>query len=252
VIAPQVDLLTMGGGDYGALPAGVKACDNHSLRAGGSFCPLPNAEIEANQIAALARARSLSVRGPYAGRASTEAVVKSEMPGSRIAHLATHGATNLVGGELGLYNVALVFSGANDTLAGKRGTATAGEVAEDGLLYGYEASRLPLYGTELVTLSACQTALGDVAATEGFYSLAYAFRLAGADNVLMSLWTVDDTQTARFMEMLYDTWFARRADHPTETAGESLRRALRDTRLVARDRPDFAERHWAAFVLVEN
>ena len=68
----------------------------------------------------------------------------------------------------------------------------------------------------------------------------------------MSLWTVDETQTAGFMEMLYDTWFTWRADHPSETAGESLRRALRETRLKARNLPDFAERHWAAFVLVEN
>ena len=202
----------------------------------------------------MAQGRALSVRGPHKGATSTEAQAKSEMPGSRIVHLATHGGTNVVGDNgLGLYNVALAFTGANETLNGPLRPAADDQDQEDGLLYGFEASRLPLFGTELVTLSACETGHGDHApGSEGLYSLAYAFRLAGAENVLMSLWTVSDSQTAAFMELFYETWFDRRSDHPSETAGESLRRALRDTQLMAKARKDFSERHWAAFVLVEN
>ncbi|MGI9449604.1 MAG: CHAT domain-containing protein [Geminicoccaceae bacterium] len=68
----------------------------------------------------------------------------------------------------------------------------------------------------------------------------------------MSLWTVSDTQTAEFMAMFYEAWLARQSDHAFETAGKSLRRALRDTRLKAKEREGYSERHWAAFVLGEN
>ena len=252
-VAAEADLFTMGGGDYGDLPDDVSKCENQSLRADASFCPLPYSENEAERVATLAEEQGFSVRGPHKGRSATEERAKAEMPGSRIVHLATHGGTSLISEGLGLYNVALAFTGANDTLRGQIRAASDRRSLEDGLLYGYEASRLPLYGTELVTLSACETGRGDDApGSEGLYSLAYAFRLAGAENVLMSLWNVSDRQTGEFMEMFYDTWFDRRSVHPGETAGESLRRALRDTQLNVKQRGGFSERHWAAFVLVEN
>ncbi len=46
---------------------------------------------------------------------------------------------------------------------------------------------LNLHGTKLVALSACDTARGTVDYSEGVYGLARSFRIAGADNVLMTL-----------------------------------------------------------------
>lgn len=63
---------------------------------------------------------------------------------------------------------------------------------EDGLLTGLEASLLNLQGTELVILSACDSGSGEVKIGEGVMSLRRAFRIAGAETVLASHWSVSD------------------------------------------------------------
>ena len=61
-----------------------------------------------------------------------------------------------------------------------------------------------LEGTELVTLSACRTALGPMEAGEGFVALTWGFLYAGADAVIASLWQVDDTATTLLMTRMYE------------------------------------------------
>ena len=57
--------------------------------------------------------------------------------------------------------------------------------------------------SELVTLSACNTAYGEIDPIEGVLSLSRAFQYAGSKSTLTSLWRVPDKQTARIMKQFY-------------------------------------------------
>ncbi|MCK4343911.1 MAG: CHAT domain-containing protein, partial [Bacteroidales bacterium] len=79
---------------------------------------------------------------------------------------------------------------------------------EDGVLTAYEVSHLNLLNTDLVVLSACQTGLGDVKGSEGVYGLQRAFKMAGVDYLLISLWQVPDYQTRELMVSFYNKWLS--------------------------------------------
>jgi CHAT domain-containing protein len=73
---------------------------------------------------------------------------------------------------------------------------------EDGLLRMKEIYNLDL-NSDLVTLSACQTGLGQLIRGEGIEGINRAFFYAGASSVLMSLWAVNDQATYQLMERFY-------------------------------------------------
>ena len=75
--------------------------------------------------------------------------------------------------------------------------------SNDGILLGSDILGLDFQGTELVVLSACETAKGDVQLGEGVASLHQAFIIAGADAVLASFWRVGDLTTVGEMDSFY-------------------------------------------------
>jgi CHAT domain-containing protein len=112
--------------------------------------------------------------------------------------------------EDAMLNSGIVLAGANRSLRPDRAPATspsssAGQdSADDGYLTAKEAAQLQLEGTELVVLSACDTASGQQQSGEGLFGLQRALSVAGACTTLLSLWKVDDDATTYFMERYYN------------------------------------------------
>jgi CHAT domain-containing protein len=109
--------------------------------------------------------------------------------------------------EDAMLNSGIVLAGANRSLWPDRAPATSPAGSQnsidDGYLTAKEAAQLQFTGTELVVLSACDTASGQQQSGEGLFGLQRALSVAGARTTLLSLWKVDDEATAYFMQRYY-------------------------------------------------
>jgi len=193
--------------------------------AGRCFNSLPGTAREADALALLLPGAQLKT-----GAEATEAAVKGAARPRRL-HLATHGffwpdepAPNAApGADQAVRNGAQPFNPmirSGLILAGvKQGTSGAGE---DGVLTAQEVAGLNLLGTELVVLSACETALGDAQNGQGVYGLRRALVLAGSETQIMSLWRVSDDSTRALMVAYYSRL----------QAGEGRAAALREVQLA--------------------
>jgi len=101
-------------------------------------------------------------------------------------------------------------------------------------------SQLDLSKTKLVVLSACETGLGKIEGSEGTFGLTRGFKLAGVEQLIVSLWSVPDKETMELMSAFY----AELAK--TNTATKAFAYAQQAMRMKYPSRPDL----WAGFVLV--
>jgi len=128
----------------------------------------------------------------------------------------------------------LLFAGANRAWNKK----SIPENVEDGILTSYEVSQMNLSNVKLVTLSACQTGLGDVYIGEGVIGLQRAFKMAGVQNLIVSLWSIPDKETVEFMELFYKNWLKT----------NDIQNAFRKAQSTMRKK--YPPYYWAAFKLV--
>ena len=169
------------------------------------FAPLAGTADEARSIKSLFP-EALVLTGQ---QATKPALKRLEAP--RVLHIATHGfflddAKDNANRTPGTRAISVKTSLENPFL--RSGLALAGanlnrSGADDGILTALEASNLNLWGTKVVTLSACETGVGEVKNFEGVYGLRRAFFLAGAETLLMSMWPVSDRVTRETMTAFY-------------------------------------------------
>jgi len=162
-----------------------------------------------------------------------------------IIHIATHGFYES-GTVSGMEHAGLIFAGANNFWAS---SSAENPNIDNGILTATEIANLNLIGTDLVVLSACQTGLGKVTG-EGLFGLQRAFKKAGVQSILMSLWEVDDKATQVMMTAFY------RYLKAGNTKREALRKAqaqvrqkefVKDGKIVSGSDPNL----WGAFILID-
>jgi CHAT domain-containing protein/tetratricopeptide (TPR) repeat protein len=160
--------------------------------------------------------------------ASESELKRSDLGRYSVVHLATHGFIDPTSPN----RSGLVLS--------DESVETEESEPEDGLLQPREILRLRL-AASLVTLSACQSALGELVTGEGMVSLARSFFYAGTDTVVASLWNVNDRAAAELMGRFYDAL----ADGLPKAA------ALRRARLELREQSAYRHPYyWAPWILL--
>jgi CHAT domain-containing protein len=181
---------------------------------------LPAAESEVKAIAKVFPATEVL----SGGQVTKAALNTEERLNKRIVHFATHGILNATTPSESYIQLAASPSAEQSHL-------TVGEVWD-----------LPFKKVTLVTLSACESALGDKEPDGGeITTLAEAFSSAGATTVLASLWSVGDESTKELMVEFYRQL----------ATGASKAEALQSAELKLLKNPKFSRPlYWAPFVLM--
>jgi len=183
------------------------------------FEPIPYTKVEAD---AIDRVFTGSKTKKYGLEAKKNTLSKIGSP--NIIHISTHGFARekqelpeyklkmSLQGDLPhnrandpLIRCGLAFSGANTFLKSDR-KEQLGDY-DDGILTAKDVLSLDLPETDLLVLSACQTALGEVRNGEGIQGMRRAFGLAGVRTMICTLWSVSDASSAILMEEFYKRLF---------------------------------------------
>lgn len=201
-----------------------------------NWSALPSTLYEVEQIAqTLEGERSLWTRLTggnsvqiFTGKNATESRFKNgTLNKYRYLHLATHAfASDSGDGEAGI-----AFYPESNSRS-----------EEDGILFSEEIYSLNL-SNELIVLSACETGIGEVRTGEGIIGLSRAFQYAGAENLMVSLWNVEDRSTARLMILFYEGL----------QTGNDANKALQSAKKELIDNPSYAHpRYWSPFIFIGN
>jgi CHAT domain-containing protein/tetratricopeptide (TPR) repeat protein len=229
------------------------------------FAPLPATHKEIKEIVDIwkkGKERNSDVLKLMGHRAS-ERDFKISAPGRQLLHIATHGfflegeCPSVIvhpekkrGSRWGGMGEPPVIAGENPllltglALAGANNREAAGPEEEDGILTAEEVATLDLSGVNWVVLSACDTGLGKIRSGEGVFGLRRAFRIAGAQTLITSLWAVEDDAARKWMRTLYEKRFQKK-----QKTAESVRNAslevLQERRRKNKSTHPF---YWAGFV----
>ena len=117
------------------------------------------------------------------------------------------------------------------------------------MLYTGEIYNLEL-NADIVILSACETALGEIKKGEGVVGLSTAILYAGSRNMILSLWRVADNPTKKLMVYFYEFLLAEYDDFAQMP---SFANALYQAKLqIIKDGKYAHPYFWSAFILIGN
>lgn len=222
----------------------------------GRWNYLPNTKVEAQNIYDLLIPNGIQTSLLEGGEANEESFKSLSGNSPKIIHLSTHGffldtkdkeKANPFMSNVGNYSkkedklirTGLLMAGANNVWCGRSQVPNI----EDGILTADEISRLDLSNTDLVVLSACETAKGKVDDVDGVLGLQRGFKKAGVKTIVMSLWKVPDQATSILMTSFYE--------HLLQ--GKDARTSLKEAQKYLMNQNDGYRNpyYWAAFVVLD-
>lgn len=115
------------------------------------------------------------------------------------------------------------------------------DAIDSGIVTAQDVSQMNLFGTDLVILSACQSASGEMKDGEGLFGLIRAFKVAGVKAVLANVNNISDSETISFITTFYRYWMDGNGMF------DAFCRAQRELMNVAPEN----ELLWSGFVLFE-
>ena len=181
---------------------------------------LPGTNKEVSNLQQILSGKGIKPEIYLEANASEEVVKSKNLMDYKYLHFATHGVVNE-----GNPALSRIFLKASET--------------NDGNLFSGEIYNLHL-GADLVTLSACETGLGKVSKGEGIIGLSRALVYAGANNIMVSLWSVADASTSDLMIDFYGN-----------ISENDYSEGLRQAKLKMIKTGDFSKPYyWAPFILI--
>ena len=231
----------------------------------GGFDPLFNTVLETQAINELLAGKHISTTLYSGGTGTEESFRNLSGRNHSIIHLATHGmyvnpdgidtkknennfdfleslasVNDPVKEDVALTHSFLVMAGGNRVIS----RIPVSDKNNDGILTSKEISQLDLRGLDLVVLSACESALGDIN-NGGVYGLQRGFKKGGANTIVMSLGKVNDEATRILMVEFYRNLMNGK------TKRQSLKEAQQYLRKVENGKYD-APRYWASFIMLDG
>lgn len=219
----------------------------------GRWGPIPSTKKEIDNIEALFKKKGIKVSIFEENAANEESFKNLSGKSPEILHMATHGfvidtpqraegnkfvASTNVYSQKDSYMMwaGLMLAGGNNIWQGKFDIKNV----EDGILTADEISQLDLSNTKLVVLSACETAKGMIDPVDGVYGLQRAFKMAGVETIVMSLWKVQDDATSMLMTQFYTYLNDGTEKH------QALWKAMKDVKDKYKD-----PYYWAGFIMLD-
>jgi len=141
--------------------------------------PIENAPIEAKELAELFNVNAIT------NEDATESAFVQALRESRYLHIATHGKQRVIAPMF--HKIYLMPDEHND-----------------GIINAYEILGLDLSHLELLTLGACETALGRIDIADNLKGLPAAFLSCGVSNIIGTLWEVEANASEHFFKCLYE------------------------------------------------
>jgi hypothetical protein len=197
-----------------------------------TFVPLPHTAMEAANVQESLKRLGVKSDMRLGSQATLDAMSFTTAP--RYLHIATHGIYMAPGTDPN----SKAFIKVATAIPGMQSALVFTPNAKGSIFTGADFARLPLTGTELVVLSACDTGNGSLNVGEGVASLRMAVEEAGAKSSVTSLWPVPSEATAQLMGSFYEQL----------GQGVSKAQSLRVAKLqLMKTNPDPS--NWAGFLL---